>query len=260
MAKAAQMKTKEVDLVLIDEPSQIDRFGIDQDYIEELANNIQEQGLLQSILLRPVKDRYEIIAGHCRFLAHKRLGLLKIRANIRLMDDAAAALARATENLARKNLTPMEEATVYRRLIDDRGLTIDQVAKKMGKSGGVVKRRLDLIRMPSCLQDAVHKKLISVTVAEELWPISDLASLEYYLSFAIDSGCTKETARIWSKEWKDSVRREGLAAGGVEQIQNPYEPRPTYMPCDLCDQPVELGKESTIRACPDCAATIKENM
>lgn len=260
MAKAVKKKNKDVELVLIDEPETVDRFGIDQDYISELADSINAIGLLQPIILRPVKDRFEVIAGHCRFLAHKKLGRLKINANVVPMEDGAAALARATENLARKNLTPMEEAAVYRNLIDNQDFTIDQVAKKMGKSGGVIKRRLDLIRMPGVLQDAVHKKLVSITVAEELWPIADLTSLEYYLSFAIDSGCTKETARIWCKEWKDSVRREGMPASDELLTQNPYEPRPTYMPCDLCHEPVELGKETTLRICPDCGQTIKENM
>ena len=260
MAKAIKKMNKDLELVLIDEPSKIDRFGVDQDYITELANSIEEVGLLQSIIVRPVGARFEIIAGHCRFLAHKKLGRLKIHASIIPMDDGAAALARATENLARSNLTPMEEATVYRSLIDDQDFTIDQVSKKMGKSGGVVKRRLDLIRMPEVLQNAIHKKLVSVTVAEELWPIADLTSLQYYLSFAIDSGCTKETARIWCKEWKDSKRREGQIASGTELISNPYEPRPTYMPCDLCHAPVELGTETTLRICPGCGETIKSNM
>lgn len=260
MTKTAKQKNKTVDMVLIDEPATMDRFGIDQDYIAELALSIEAMGLLQAILLRPVGTRFEVIAGHCRFLAHKRLGRLKIDATVLQMDDAEAALARATENISRTNLTPMEEAGVYNNLIDKLGLSIENVGQKMGKSPGTVKRRLDLLRMPPILQDAVHSKEISITVAEELWPIADLTNLQYYLTFAIESGCTKETARIWCREWKDAKRRDAPAAGGGDFVSSPYEPRPTYMPCDMCHASVELGKETTLRICPVCETIIRDNM
>lgn len=260
MSKPVKQNSKLVDMVMIDEPVHMDRFGIDQDYITELASSIEAMGLLQPIVIRPVKGRFEVIAGHCRFLAHKRLGRLQIQSIIIPMDDPTAALARATENISRTNLTPMEEAAVYNNLIEKLGLTVEKVGQKMGKSPGTVKRRLDLLRMPPILQDAVHKKEIAITVAEELWPIADLTMLQYYLTFAIESGCTKETARIWCKEWKDAKRRDTPHAGGGDFIASPYEPRPTYMPCDMCHAPVELGKETTLRICPGCETIIKDNM
>lgn len=260
MAKKKVELQKEVDLTLIDEPDGMVRMEIDYDYIDELAQSIKEIGLLQPILLAVSGDRYEIVAGHCRFLAHKKAGLRKIKANIQEMTRNEIVIARATENLNRKNLTPIEEASTYLNLINVHGFTVAEVAKKVGKGPGLVKRRMDLLKMPAKLQDAVHKKRISISVAEELWPINDEASLDYYLSFALDGGCTRDVARSWCKDWRDSVRREKTASGEGGEVFAPTEPRPIYVTCDLCTGPMELGQEIPLRVCPVCFKTIKEHM
>lgn len=252
--------SKEIPLTLIDEPDGMARMEIDHDYIAELAQSIREIGQLQDILLAVKGKRFEIVAGHCRFLAHQKAGLTKIKAQVRKMTRKQIAVARVTENLARKNLTPIEEAANYKNLIDEHGISVNDVALKVGKSPGLVKRRMDLLKMPPELQEAVHKKRISISVAEELWPITDQASLSYYLSFALDGGCTKEVARSWCKDWRDSLRRAGSAGGESGRVLAPTEPRPVYVSCDLCSGPMEIGKETILRTCPDCFKIIKSNM
>jgi len=252
MTKPTKDKIADVELSKIDEPKVIDRMEISPLAIAELAESIQEIGLLQPILLRKDGERYEIIAGHRRFLAHKMLGKRVIKSIIRVMTDQEAAVSRATENLSRVDLTPIEEARVYASLVNVHGMTADQVGKKFGKTSTLIKRRMDLLKMPPQLQQALHDKKIAISVAEELWPITDVSVLDYYLSFALDGGCTQAVARQWCKDWRDTVRRQG--AGTVEggELVSPYEPRPTFMTCDLCQGPVELGKDVIVRMCPDC--------
>jgi len=260
MAKRLKRKMSEAVMDLIDEPRVIDRVEIDPEKITELSESISEIGLLQPILLRPVRERLEIVAGHRRFLACQKLGLSLIDAVIKEMTDQEAAIIRASENLARENLTPIEEAVIFGNLLTNHSMSVEQVAKKFGYKPGTIRRRTDLLKMPPPLQQAVHKKQISVTVAEELWPISDLSDLDYYLTFAIENGCTKETARLWCKEWKDSKRREKPAGGVGGQALAPSEPRPVYVACDLCTGPMEIGEETVLRICPDCYKLIKQNM
>lgn len=261
MLKPSKSTTKDISLDLIDEPQGIVRMDIDPDYITELAQSISEIGLLQPILLAIDNDRFEVVAGHCRFLACKKLGLSTVKSIIRKMTPTEIGFARATENIARADLTPIEEAATYRNLIDQYGLTLEQVSKKIGKTPGTIKRRMDLLRMPPILQQATHKKQISMTVAEELWPIADEASLEYYLSFAIENGCTREVARSWCQDWKDSKRREQTPDGEGGRVDiSPNEPRPTYVACDICNEPVDLNTTKFIRTCPGCAAAIKKGM
>lgn len=258
--KLPKRKITEVKLSKIFPPGTVDRMEIDPDKVSQLAESISEIGLLQPILIRPVADGFEIVAGHRRFLAHKKLGLSVIDAVIKEMTDTEAAIVRATENLARENLTPLEEAVIFNNLIAAHNMPVERVAKKFGYKPGTIRRRMDLLKMPPALQEAVHKKQISVTVAEELWPIADMGSLDYYLMFAIENGCTKETARGWCKEWRDSKRREGTSGGGGGTIFAPSEPRPVYVTCDLCIGPMEIGTEEILRVCPKCLELIKANM
>lgn len=259
MVKRSTPKIKDVSLDLIDEPKGIIRMDIDPEGIDELAQSISEISLLQPIMVAVNGARFEVVFGHRRYLACKKLGLSAIKSIIRVMTQQEIGVARATENISRADLTPVEEAATYKNLMEHYELSLEQVAQKMGKTPGTIKRRMDLLRMPPPLQQAVHKKQISMTVAEELWPIGDPASLDYYLGFAIENGCTKDVARQWAKDWKDSTRRSqasGEEGGGVDL--SPYEPRPSYVPCDLCQDPVELGKSKLFRTCPDCWATIKK--
>lgn len=261
MSKRIKPKVKDVEISRVNEPKEMIRMEIDPDYISELAQSISEVGLLQPVLVAMDGEQYEMVAGHCRYLAHKKLGVSTIKAIVCVMNPEEIAVARATENLTRADLTPIEEAATYKNLMDEHGLKLEKVAQKMGKTPGTIKRRMDLLRMPAILQKAVHKKQISMTVAEELWSIRDETSLDYYLTFAIENGCKKLVARQWAKDWADSVRRSqsaGVHGGG--EVLSPLEPRPTYLPCDICHEPVELGKDKLLRICPSCGSAIKEGM
>ena len=260
MKKIDQQSIKDVELGLIDEPKEVLRLNIDPQAIDELALSITQIGLLQPILVAVDGDRFELVFGHRRFLACQKLKLLYIRAIVRVMTAEEIGVARATENINRADLTPVEEATTYSNLINIYGLSLDEVSTKMGKSPGTIKRRMDLLKMPPQLRDAVHAKKLSISVAEELWSIADMADLDYYLSFAIDGGCTRDVARSWAKDWKDKKRRQDTAGEQGHLDFSPMEPRPVYVSCDLCHGPMELGQELVLRVCPKCGATIKKNM
>jgi len=259
MARRAKQTWKVIDIELIDEPKGIVRIDIDQGGIDELAESINEIGLLQPILVAVDEERYEVVFGHRRLLACRKLGLTEMRCILRDMSQAEIGIARATENIAREDLSPLEEAATYQDLMDRYEMKIEEVAKKMGKGAGTIKRRLDILRMPPMLQKAVHAKQISMTVGEELWAIRDQTSLEYYLGFAVENGCTREVARMWCQDWKDTVRRsETPGVDGSGEGQSPFEPRPTYVACDVCQEPVQLGKDRVLRACPDCFTIIQK--
>jgi len=260
MARKKQEHDEMVEMGLIDEPSGIIRMEIDQEKIEELAESIKAIGQLQAILIRPKDKRYEIVFGHRRFLAAQRLGHARIRATIKDLDDATTALMRATENIEREHITPIEEAVVYKDLMESVGMTIKQVSKRMGKSEAIIKRRVDLLKMPPCLQKAVHEREIGYSVAEELWRLKDLNDIEYYLGYAVDHGATQTVVRMWVKEKIAERRRQegGTVEGG--QHFAPLETRPVYVSCDMCQGPMEIGQETVIRCCPECEKALKKAM
>lgn len=258
MGKALKAKLQDIKLDVIDEPAGVIRLEIEQEELKDLAKNIQAVGLLQPILVRPVNGRFEIIHGHRRYLAHKLLEKTRITCIVRKIDDLHSALARASENSGRVDLSPIEEAAVYANLCDNYGLTTDEVGKHMGKSPGIVKRRMDLLRMPPQLQKAIHQKQISYGVGEELWRIEDIGMVDYYLGFAVDHGVTVAVARGWVKDYRDSKRRAESDVGGGDRQRSPSEPRPIYVTCDLCQGPMELGSEEVIRACSDCVGMVRK--
>ena len=246
----------QVPLDKIIRPKVIDRIDIDPKEITELAENIDRQGLLQSPILRVIEDSYEIVVGDRRILAIRQLGWTEVTCVICEMTDAATAEARASENLQRVDLSVIEEARIYKNLHQNYHMTIDQIARKMGKSPGIVKRRMDLLKMPKDLQNAMHKKQITYGVAEALWPISDETALDYYLGFAIEHGVTVPIARQWAHDWKSTQRRaEAEKTDPIDALTAPML-RPTYIACDLCDQPELVENLAMLRICRKCLKDI----
>jgi len=258
MAKASALTAKKIALDLIDEPKGIVRLDIDPREIQCLADNIKEVGLLQPIIVRPDGERFEIVFGHRRYLAHKVLKTGKIACIVRRLGDVECAVMRGTENIQRVDLSPIEEAAIYSDLHDNHNLSCDEIGKRMSKSPGVVKRRLDLLRMPPQLQKAIHSRQISYGVAEALWTIGDIGGIDYYLGFAVEHGVTVAVARSWAKEWKDRQRREASDVAGGSGPANPLEPRPTYLPCDICQGPEDVMNMQTLHTCKSCSKKLRE--
>jgi len=238
------------------EPKGVIRMEIDPGEVKSLAENINEIGLLQPINVRACGEGFEVVDGHRRFKAFQLLERKKIPCIVGDFSDVGSAIARASANLRRVDLSPIEEAAVYYDLHAEHSLSYDEIGNTLGVSGGVVKRRLDLLKMPPELQKAIHQKLISYGVGEELWRITDHSQMIYYLGFATDHGVTVAVARDWVKDWKDKKRRAESDVGRGGGERSPLESKPIYVTCDLCSGPMELGTEKTIRACPGCSESI----
>ncbi|MBA7495935.1 Nucleoid occlusion protein [subsurface metagenome] len=245
-----------IDVNLIDEPELQDRIDVDMDYITELAQNISENGLQYQIAVRKKGKRFERIWGRCRILAFKRLEIKQIPADIKDVDDVTAGVLTATENLTRKDLTPLEEGRTYLYLHDKLNMTHDKIARKVGKTPGVIKRRMYICRMPENLQQAIHKKLISITVGEELWRIDDETQRDYYLQMACEHGITQRVARIWVDDWIKSKMVKPSGAGADLTPGALLQEKPVYVSCDLCCGPMKLGEEQVLRLCLDCTTKL----
>jgi len=142
--------------------------------IEELAMTISEHGLLQPIVVRKAEeDLYEIIAGERRFRAAKSLGWSVIPAIVREMDDDTTAALALIENLQREQLSPIEEAEAYDRLLAMRGLTQEALAKNLGKSQSTIANKLRLLKLPIDVKQSLRDRRISERHARALLPLKD---------------------------------------------------------------------------------------
>ena len=249
---------QEIALSEIRRPESRDRFAIDEGRVDALAQDVRENGLINPILVRKNADGYEVVAGERRFLAVQRLGWERVTCHVQDLDDKSAALLRAVENLGRVDLSPVEEGYIYAGLMQNHGMSREEVSQRVSQSVGVVKRRMDLLKMPDMLQKAIHNRQIVYGVAEELWRLSDDGRISYYLGFAVDHGATVAVVRQWVNDELKSQRSKASDVEGGGGLANPMEVAPTYIACDFCKGAVELGKDTLLRACPDCLVRLRE--
>jgi ParB family chromosome partitioning protein len=155
------------------------RDHFDEEALGLLADSIREVGVLQPVLVRPVGEgEYELIAGERRWRAARRVGLQTIPALVRETDDAAALEHALVENLHRDNLNPLEEAAAYQQLIEDFGLTHDEVAARVGRSRATVSNTLRLMQLPPAIQKTVQDGKLSMGHARALLGTPDRAFQE----------------------------------------------------------------------------------
>ena len=121
--------------------------GDDEKALEDLAKSIEQNGIIQPLLVRPMSDgSYQLVAGERRWRAARMAGLKEVPVNIIEADDRLAAELALVENLQREDLNPMEEAEGYRRLTQELGLTQEQAAQALGKSQSGIANKLRLLR------------------------------------------------------------------------------------------------------------------
>lgn len=171
--------------------------------LEELAASIREHGLLQPLLLTPAPApngiRYHLIAGERRWRAAQLAGLRQVPAIVRGSTPQQMLELAIVENVQRADLNPLEEAEAYRQLMDEFGLTQEQVARKVGKDRTTVSNMLRLLKMPEALKQAVADETISEGHARALLQLNDeareLAMLKIVIAKNLSVRQTEELAR-----------------------------------------------------------------
>lgn len=145
----------------------------DKQALEELAQSIRENGVLQPVLVRMIGNRYQIVSGERRFRASKIAGINKIPAVVRKLNEEKTMLAGLIENIQRQDLNPIEEARTLRDILLNFGLTHDQLADKVGRSRSALTNRMRLLQLPADVQMMVASGQISAGHAKMLAGLKD---------------------------------------------------------------------------------------
>ncbi|MGP7819559.1 nucleoid occlusion protein [Niallia sp. 01092] len=150
------------------------RTVFDDEKIEELSRTIHTHGIIQPIVVREFEtDKYEIIAGERRWRAMKKLGWEEVPAIIKNMSDTETASVALIENLQREELSPIEEAIAYGKLLELHNLTQEALAQRLGKGQSTVANKLRLLKLPEEIQDALLNKQISERHARSMIPLKE---------------------------------------------------------------------------------------
>lgn len=164
------------------------RRQFDEEKLKELAASIEQHGLVQPVVVRPRGSGYELVSGERRWRAYRALGREFIPAVVREMSDEEAAVAVLIENLQREDLNPLEEALAYRQLMDEFGLTQEEVARRVGKSRAAVANALRLLGLPAEVKELVEQGKISAGHARALAGVEDEAEVVRLARRAAEGG------------------------------------------------------------------------
>jgi ParB family transcriptional regulator, chromosome partitioning protein len=141
--------------------------------IEQLADSIRVNGIIQPLLVRKTPEGYELIAGERRWRAAQKAGLQEVPVVVKDTDPHLQLELALIENIQRKNLNPIEEAEAYRKLIEQFGLSQEEVARRVGKERSTVANFLRILRLPGSVQEKMLEGLISLGQAKCLLSFED---------------------------------------------------------------------------------------
>jgi len=191
----------EVDVDLIESNNFQPRTHFNEERLEELAQSIISNGIIQPLLIRATANgKYQLIAGERRWRAAQRAGLLKVPCLLKdVSDDKMLELA-LIENIQRQELNVIEEAHAYKRLIDTLGLTQEMVAQRVGRDRTFITNYLRLLRLPEDIQQLVEADKLSMGHARALLGIDDVDLQRKLAKNIIDKGgSVRETERTIKK-------------------------------------------------------------
>lgn len=171
MKMEAQIRLINIDSII---PNRFQpRLQFDDEALNELAASIKEHGIIQPLVLRRVADKFEIIAGERRFKAAQLAGLTSVPAVISDLDDNESAEVAIIENTHRRDLSPIEEAKSYKKLLDRKYVTQEQLASRLGTSQSNVANKIRLLTLDDTVQNALLKEQISERHARSLLRVTD---------------------------------------------------------------------------------------
>ena len=209
------------------------------DSIQQLAQTLQEEGLLQPIIVREDQGGYEIIAGERRFRAAKSLGWEKIPAIVNNLDDQQTASLALIENLQRENLNPIDEAQAYEQLMQLNDLTQTQLAQDIGKSQSYVANKLRLLKLAEPVQEHLAKGELSARHGRAILGLSEEDQVKLAEEVVKQGLSVKETEERAAKlaNPKPAVKKKAVVRYG----------RDMQLQINTIKQAVKLAKESGVK-------------
>ena len=172
-SRATQAQIREIPVSkILPNPAQ-PRLSYDEDSLTELADSIREHGVLQPILVRPVGSKFELIAGERRWRASGMAERESIPAIVVEFDDQTALEVSIIENLQREDVSPLEEASMFRKMTETFGYSVRQLAQKVGKDKGYVENRLRLSDAPDDIRELLSLRKDTISHAYELMKVGD---------------------------------------------------------------------------------------
>ena len=207
-ATAAEIGS-EIDIDMIDPNPEQPRTRFDARDLEDLATSIRANGVVQPIVVRQHAGRFQIIAGERRWRASQHAGLRRVPVVIKEIPDEKLLELALVENIQRRELNPIEEANAYRKLIDNIGLTQEQVAERVGKERTLITTTMRLLRLPSEVQRHIIEGKLSLSHGRALLMSEDPKTQREVAQIAVDK-------ELSVRDTERAIRRSAGASDKAE--------------------------------------------
>lgn len=243
----------------INEPSIAMRANIDKPQLTELIDSIAMHGLISPIILKQSGEKYEIVAGHRRYLAVKYLHWSTIPAIITSDENKKLFMIRYEENAKRQDVSIIDEALYLAEIQEELHITQTELAQMIGRSNSYVSERLEVNNYPPEIVAALKDGDINFSVAREFAKITDEHVRRNFLKYAIISGINPETARKWRKQWQEDKEEPYLSPDQEEQDGTRTQANDAVfvMPCFMCQTEHPIRELKPHYLCPDCAEQVR---
>ena len=244
----------DIGMALIDppqHPSRIDGIYID---FESLADSMRTNGLINRVLVKSTGERFEVVAGHRRFLAARALNWHELPCRVlQLNGEGEAAMLQIAENLEQSKLSPIEEGAELRRILELHNLNADDLPKIVHRSSAWVYQRLKLLDLPDDLAPHVHTRALAMSAALLLAHVDDAAHRRVLMQYVLDGGATTQTIANWVSSYE--IQRDSGQDKPFE-IPPPITPGDRVivtLPCHCCHATTNMDELTIARLCGRCA-------
>lgn len=244
-----EQETKVLDLELTsirrnpDQP----RKDFDPGKLAELSLSVSRHGILQPLLVRQVAGGYELVAGERRLRAAEMAGLKKVPAIVRDTAGEEQAVLSLVENLQRQDLNCLEEALGYRRLIEEYGLTQEELGQRLGRSQPTIANKLRLMKLSPAVQEMVRSGRLSETHARALLRVENPKVAEGLGQRIVEEGLSVRRTEELVNETVDGISREmETAAAGGQKVRRVFKDVRIFL--NTFRQAVKLLREAGVKA------------
>jgi len=202
---------QQIDIDLIEPSPYQPRTRFREEALDELARSIKSSGIIQPLILRPIGNRFQLIAGERRWRAAQRAGLNKVSAIVRQVPDELALEMTLVENIQREDLNPIEAARAFQRLMEEFDLTQDLVAERTGKDRTTVANAVRLLKLESKIQEWIEEGQLSAGHGRALLAVLDPQLRMRYAQRAARGGLTvRQIERLASRRARGQRAATGV--------------------------------------------------
>ncbi|MBA7522553.1 Nucleoid occlusion protein [subsurface metagenome] len=227
-------------------------------YISEITASIKEMGIIEPLIVRPLDDDYEIVAGCVRYRCAKIAGLKSAPCIILSLDDQKAEVLKLHENIKRVPLDHIDQGNTFVMMREKFSLTEEQISSIVGKSTAYISQHISLVSQDEELIKAVRNNNLSFSQARELMKVTDKSERRRLRLYCENEGATVEVLKKWIQDYKNSLLVNPPTSDSGDSVSYIPDRPQDWRSCQACGKATEIIHIRQVFYCPECDSAIKQ--